>query len=137
MRRKDIDYKATDFYDQQDPRGMSTSEYDDWMSAKKQQKQHLVDMMQGDEQLGLYDDNQQHTTNIFVEGFLLRNNFDKRRANVYANGKCIIEVLDHYYQIEFTDHEIGEVAMYTDNWSIPQLVGILTWHDLIDKNYKK
>jgi hypothetical protein len=27
--------------------------------------------------------------------------------------------------------------MYTDSWSIPHLVGTLTWNDLIDRNYIK
>ena len=31
--------KASDFYDIQDPRGMSTSEYDDYMRAKQGQKE--------------------------------------------------------------------------------------------------
>jgi len=55
MIRKYKDCKATDFYDEQDPRGMSTSEYDAYMKAKKEQKQHIVDLMKVDEELGLYD----------------------------------------------------------------------------------
>lgn len=55
MQNKYKECKATDFYDEQDPRGMSTSEYDAYMKAKKEQKQHIVDLMKVDEELGLYD----------------------------------------------------------------------------------
>jgi hypothetical protein len=43
---------------------------------------------------------------------------------------------DGEYEISFETPEHGPVTMYT-SWSIPHLVGTLTWHDLIDKNYKK
>jgi hypothetical protein len=75
--------------------------------------------------------------NIFTQGFLLRNGFTQREANVFSNEECILKIQDHYYEIQFNEPEVGEVTMYTDNWSIPQLVGILTWHNLIDKNYVK
>ena len=56
MQNKYNKCKATDFYDEQDPRGMSTSEYDAYMKVKKEQKQHIVDLMKIDEELGLYDE---------------------------------------------------------------------------------
>lgn len=75
--------------------------------------------------------------NVFIEGFLFRNGFQKQETNIYANLNCIIKVLNNCYEIQFNDPEYGEVAMYTDSHSIKHLVGVLTWHDLIDKNYNK
>lgn len=82
--------------------------------------------------------------NIFIGPFLLRNGFSKSKIrnneykdNVYYNLECIITVLESYYEIRFDEPEAGEVLMYTDSWSIPHLVGLLTWHDLIDRNYIK
>lgn len=75
--------------------------------------------------------------NIFTQGFLLRNGFTQREANVFSNEKCILKVEDHYYEIQYDEPTVGEVTMYTDNWSIPQLAGVLTWYNLIDRNYKK
>ena len=77
------------------------------------------------------------TVNVFIEGFLFRNGFQKQKTNTYANLNCTIKVLDNCYEIQFNDSEYGEVTMYTDSWSIMHLVGLLTWYDLIDKNYNK
>jgi hypothetical protein len=82
--------------------------------------------------------------NPYIGPFLTKNGFLKQlirkneyRANVYYNSECTIKVLEDCYEILFEDDFGGEGTMYTDNWSIPQLVGILTWNDLIDKNYIK
>jgi len=78
-----------------------------------------------------------YTKNIYIEGFLTRNGFKKMNENDFANMKCVVKVFPKYYEIVFNDDEFGEMTMYTDNISIPQLVGILTWHGLIDKDYNK
>lgn len=77
--------------------------------------------------------------NPHIGPFLLKNGFlkDVLNDNVYCNLECIVTVLEDYYQIEFDEPDLGEVAMYTDGWSIYHLVGILTWNDLIDRNYIK
>ena len=77
--------------------------------------------------------------NIYIGPFLLKNGFskDKLNDNVYFNSECIITVLDDCYQIDFDHPEYGSVSNYTDSYSIIHLVGVLTWNDLIDKNYKK
>jgi hypothetical protein len=84
------------------------------------------------------------TVNIFIEGFLFRNGFSKLKIrkdiyqdNIYHNSECTVIVHDNYYEIQFDQPEVGEVIMYTDSWSIMHLVGLLTWYDLIDKNYNK
>ena len=75
--------------------------------------------------------------NPYIGLFLLKNGFEKREDNIYYNLECIINVLEDCYEIQFDEPEVGEVATYTSSWSIPHLVGVLTWHDLIDRNYVK
>ena len=76
--------------------------------------------------------------NPYIGPFLLKNGFIKYKLsdNIYYTSQCTINVLDDCYEILF-ENELGEVSMYTDSWSIYHLVGILTWNDLIDKNYIK
>lgn len=75
--------------------------------------------------------------NVYIEGFLTRNGFKKMNDTDYASMTCVVKVLVEGYEIQFSDAEFGEVSLYTDNFSIPQLTGILTWHNLIDRNYSK
>lgn len=75
--------------------------------------------------------------NIYIEGFLTRNGFKKMNETDYASLTCTVRVLENGYEIQFNNPDFGEGSLYTDNFSIPQLVGILTWHNLIDRNYSK
>lgn len=77
--------------------------------------------------------------NIFIGPFLLKNGFSKYKVgdNVYYNSQCTINVLENSYEI-FFEGDFGEdVTMYTDSHSIYHLIGILTWYNLIDRNYIK
>jgi hypothetical protein len=129
-------------------------------------KQALINMMKDDEELGMYDEPVQRLEkyserfdndkspignsdtwgkrlvedkNPYIGSFLLKNGFSKDILdnNVYRNLECIITVLDDCYQIDFDHPEYGSVSTYTDSYSIIHLVGVLTWNDLIDKNYNK
>jgi hypothetical protein len=77
--------------------------------------------------------------NPYIGSFLLKNGFSKSglEDNTYFNLECNIIVLDDCYQIDFDHPEYGGVSAYTDSYSIIHLVGILTWNDLIDRNYIK
>jgi hypothetical protein len=75
--------------------------------------------------------------NPYIGPFLVKNGFEKQKDSTYYNLECIVTVLEDCYEIQFDEPEVGEVSMYTDSWSIPHLVGLLTWHDLIDRNYIK
>jgi hypothetical protein len=136
------------------------------INIKKEQKQHLIDMMKADEELGLYDEPFKHKVetipaeeilanrsnayefidfdkqetkelNPYVGPFLLNNGFEKRENNNYYNSECTVLVVNKYYEVIFKDPICGGSSMFTDSWSIYHLIGILTWFDLIDKNYKK
>lgn len=74
--------------------------------------------------------------NKYTEGFLERNGFKNVCLNKWASEKCMITILEDHYQIDFTNFD-GDWTMYTDSFSIPRLVGVLTWHDLLDRNYSK
>lgn len=74
--------------------------------------------------------------NPYIGPFLLKNGFKRNDNYSYLNLECTINVLDDCYEILF-ENELGEVSMYTDSWSMYHLVGILTWNDLIDRNYIK
>ena len=75
--------------------------------------------------------------NVFVEVFLLRNEFAQVKENTFTNDKCTVILLEDCYQIDFTDAGYGDMSTYTTSESIYHLVGILTWYDLMDRNYKK
>ena len=76
--------------------------------------------------------------NPYIGPFLLNNGFEKKKANIYITpeGTTII-VTEDQYEVQFTEPDLGEVSMFTDSLSVYHLVGILTWFNLIDKNYKK
>ena len=74
--------------------------------------------------------------NPYIDSFLERNSFKNVCPNKWANEKCLVTVLEDYYMIQFTNFD-GDWEMFTDSWSIYHLVGILTWHDLLDRNYAK
>jgi hypothetical protein len=75
--------------------------------------------------------------NPYIGPFLLNNGFEKKEANIYTNSECTIVVTKDYYEVQFIEPDLGEVSMYTDSLSVYHLIGILTWFNLIDKNYKK
>lgn len=74
--------------------------------------------------------------NPYIGSFLLRNGFKGIGGDSYSNSECTIIVTEDHYEIQFMEEGL-EVSMYTDSLSIYHLVGILTWFNLIDKNYKK
>ena len=74
--------------------------------------------------------------NPYIGSFLLKNGFKGIGGDSYRNSECTIIVTEDQYEIQFTQ-EGDEVSMYTDSLSIYHLIGILTWYDLMDRNYKK
>ena len=74
--------------------------------------------------------------NPYIGSFLLRNGFKGIGGDSYSNSECTIIVTEDQYEIQFIEEGL-EGSMYTDSLSIYHLVGILTWFNLIDKNYKK
>ncbi len=76
----------------------------------------------------------------YVSGFLLRNSFMELNENTFSNALSTVVIHDDYYQVIFMnpDYNLGDnVEMFTESLNIYQLVGILTWFGLIDRNYSK
>jgi hypothetical protein len=114
--------------------------------SKKQPFKHKVETIPAEEILANrsnayefidFDKQETKELNPHIGPFLLKNGFKGSGGDTYYNSECTINVLEYYYQIDFNHPEYGEVSTYTDSHSIPHLVGVLTWNDLIDKNYKK
>lgn len=82
--------------------------------------------------------------NPYIGPFLIKNGFSKQlirpniyRDNVYYNPQCTINVVEDSYEISFESDFGEDVTMYTHSHSIYHLIGILTWFNLIDRNYIK
>lgn len=76
----------------------------------------------------------------YVSEFLLRNSFMELERNTFSNALSTVVIHDDYYQVIFMypDYNLGDnVEMFTESLNIFQLVGILTWFGLIDRNYSK
>lgn len=69
-----------------------------------------------------------------VIGFLVQNGFSEMEEGVYANGKCNVVIQD---DLTYAVCNNDGYAMYSDNSNIYWLVGVLTWHGYIEKDYKK
>lgn len=76
----------------------------------------------------------------YVETFLLKNGFKKQKDSSLTNLKCTVHLLEDCYKVDF-DYEdgdfIGGFSMFTESCKLYHLVGILTWYDLLDRNYIK
>lgn len=76
-----------------------------------------------------------------VERFLLNNGFEKLSEDSFHNGKCQVDEVNckdkySYYMVTLGKDDL-EYQIFSDNLNIYWLIGILTWHDLMDKNYNK
>lgn len=75
-----------------------------------------------------------------VRKFLTDNGFEavKGEKDIYMNDKCIVRMFNDYYQVSgdrWPDiKEYGFIC--SKDLSIYWLIGVLTWYELIDKNYK-
>jgi hypothetical protein len=76
----------------------------------------------------------------YVTEFLIRNSFMELEGNTFSNALSTVVIHDDHYQVIFMypDYDLGDnVEMFTESLNIFQLVGILTWFGLIDRNYSK
>lgn len=71
-------------------------------------------------------------------GFTLREDLD---GQVLSNGKCLIQIVPPsdktvkgYYAVTIVSPQHGTI--YSDDLNLYWLVGLLTWYNLIDRNYK-
>ncbi len=68
--------------------------------------------------------------------FLTDNGFKQLSDNSFTNNECQVDILESsYYCVNFKD-DTEECSMYSQTLNIYWLVGVLTWYNLIDKNFK-
>ena len=72
-----------------------------------------------------------------IEEFLLKNGFEKISDVKFTNDKCDIVINlkpYHFYQVYFNDIK---GSIFSNDLNIYWLIGVLTYYDMIEKNYKK
>ena len=73
-----------------------------------------------------------HNIRPHVSSFLDRNGFVEKDEWIFYNGLCQIEIMPTSYNIEFGE-DFGS-KYYTTNHHLPNLLGVLLWYKLIDRN---
>jgi len=71
-----------------------------------------------------------------VGKFLLKNGFTKSAENTYTNAKCDVgfRLDDEVYEVYIIK---DDALRYSDSLSIYWLIGVLTYYNLMDKNYNQ
>ena len=74
-----------------------------------------------------------------VKDFLIKNNFILNDFGGYSNDKCDVFIHPEYYEVVIYDISIDIISgsIYSSNLEIYWLIGVLTYYNLMDKNYKK
>jgi hypothetical protein len=75
-----------------------------------------------------------------VEKFLLLNGFKKTdNKGIYRgkNKKCRVIIHDDYYEVFYDIENDKTGSMYSTDLNIYWLIGVLTYHGLMDKKYKQ
>lgn len=65
--------------------------------------------------------------------FLKNNGFKKIEPKSYVNDKCNVIIDINGYWVANNNGD----TMYSDNFNIYWLIGVLTYYNYIDKNYKQ
>lgn len=68
-----------------------------------------------------------------IEDFLLSNGFIKTAENKFKTRDCEVIIHADIYQVKFLNEQTG--SMYSNDKNIYWLIGLLTYNELIDKNY--
>ena len=71
-----------------------------------------------------------------VVKFVLKNGFKETGLYHFANDNCQVEIVDNSNEQYYVISDKQGNTMFTDNVNIYQLIGILTYYNLMDKNYK-
>ena len=73
----------------------------------------------------------------FVIQFLLKNGFTRIGEGIYMNLKCIVKIHADNYEVEFKMKDSEEMGtMYSPDINIYWLIGMLTYQNLIPRDYK-
>lgn len=79
----------------------------------------------------------------WITDFLVKNDFKFVSENSLQNESCLIEILKedsteekYFYKISYNNEEYDDVYTVSDGLNICWLIGYLTYHNLMTKNYK-
>ncbi len=67
-----------------------------------------------------------------VIAFLKRNGFKRMEMGSYANENCNVVITSNNYEVANNNGD----TMYSDNHNIYWLIGVLTYYNYMDKQYK-
>ena len=71
----------------------------------------------------------------YVYNFLVKNGFEISISNdfdyIFTNEKCKVKINETHYSVQTNDS-----IMYSDNLNIYWLIGVLTYYNYMDRNYK-
>jgi hypothetical protein len=70
----------------------------------------------------------------YIRKFLLLNGFTEKGTHVFKNDKCTVTVDGDCYEVIFIYID-EEASLTSHDLSIYWLVGVLTWYDLMPKEY--
>lgn len=70
-----------------------------------------------------------------IMNFLTINGFEQLERNKFKNNKCTVTILKSCYSVTFMN-EFGEGTICSDDLNIYWLIGVLTYYNMIDRNYK-
>ena len=72
-----------------------------------------------------------------VIDFLEKNGFKQDSYGTWINGVCAIIINEKHYAIGTYDNNFGEDGfMFSTDLNIYWLIGVLTYYNLIEKDYK-
>jgi len=69
-----------------------------------------------------------------LKDFLIINGFEESNDNIFYNRNCNIILHETFYEVYINKFE---GTIYSSNVEIYWLIGVLTYYNLIDKNYIK
>jgi hypothetical protein len=74
-----------------------------------------------------------------VEKFLIANGLTKLAPGSLANNVAGVNIYTTHYEVTFFNEPTAGTTgtMYSHNLSIYWLIGVLTYYNVIDKNYKQ
>lgn len=76
-----------------------------------------------------------------IKEFLGKNGFEIGENGVMSNSKCNVSIINNSYCILAYGNEFSEYGydgcMYSYDLNIYWLIGVLTYYNLIDKNYNQ
>ncbi len=67
-----------------------------------------------------------------IIAFLKKNGFIRMKKNSYTNDKCNVVILSNGYCVA----DNSGYEMFSKNCNIYWLIGVLTYYDFIEKDYK-